>query len=158
MLNNSNFLLMPGGAITVRVAVLLDNPVPPSFDWGGLVTLFFVPAVIEVTFTVSVQEEPGGRVPPPKLRKVSPGVAFQVPLQVTADSGRIGYLHPGRHGVAEINAGQSNRGVWIREREAEVETPFSGMVVGEKLLVMVGGLATVSVAVLLAVPSRRSSN
>jgi len=33
---NSNALLIDGGAITVRVAVLLATPVPPSFDWGGL--------------------------------------------------------------------------------------------------------------------------
>ncbi|MGH9763216.1 MAG: hypothetical protein ACREDR_19455, partial [Blastocatellia bacterium] len=59
---NTNALLIVGGPTTVSVAVLLATPNPPSFDWGALVALFIVPAIVPVTFTVNVQELPGGRV------------------------------------------------------------------------------------------------
>ena len=56
---------------------------------------------------------------PPKIkegiaRRGVPGSAASA-----ADSGGVGHLHPGRHGVAKTNAGQSNRRVRVREREAK---------------------------------------
>lgn len=77
-----NTIAIDGGATTVRVAALLATPVPPSFDPGGLVALLMTPALVLVRLTVSEQSEPGGSVPPPKLRKESPGVAFHVPEHV----------------------------------------------------------------------------
>jgi hypothetical protein len=77
-----NALLIVGGLTTVKTAVLLGEPVPPSTESTPLVVLLFGPAVVPVTLTVSVQEAPGASVPPPKFSVVSPGVAFHVPVQV----------------------------------------------------------------------------
>ncbi len=50
-------LLIVGGAITVRVAVLLALPVP-RLEVSAPVMLFFVPAVVPVTFTEIAQRVP----------------------------------------------------------------------------------------------------
>jgi len=117
--------------------------------------LLIIPALVAVTLTVSVQELPPGRVPPPKLRVVSPGVAFQVPLQVLPIPAGLATCNPDP-GVklslklTPVKVTDAFGFVSVRLR---VETPFSGMVVGEKLLPMAGGLTTRSVAVLLVVPA-----
>jgi hypothetical protein len=56
MLAAPNALLMVGGATTVRVAVLLVVPVPPSVEVIVLVVLTASPAAMPFTVTVSVHE------------------------------------------------------------------------------------------------------
>src|SRR5215472_9833565 len=50
-----NALLIEGGATTLRVAVLLTAPVPLSVEEIAPVVLGLLPAVVPVTFTLSVQ-------------------------------------------------------------------------------------------------------
>jgi len=52
-----NALLIVGGATTLRVAVLLGEPVPPSVELTAPVVLFASPSTVPVTFTVKVQDE-----------------------------------------------------------------------------------------------------
>jgi hypothetical protein len=52
-----NALLIVGGATTLRVAVLLVAPVPPSVELIAPVVLLASPATVPVTFTVNVQDE-----------------------------------------------------------------------------------------------------
>src|SRR6266852_5670148 len=53
-----NALAMVGGATTVRVAVLLTVPVPPSMEPTAVVALALLPAVVPVTSTINVQDKP----------------------------------------------------------------------------------------------------
>jgi hypothetical protein len=147
MLPGENALLIVGGATTVSVAVLLATPAPPSFDCGALVALFFTPAVVPLTFTLSVQDEPGGSVPPPKFKVVSPGVAFHVPVQVVVGLAGFATSNPAGK-LSEKLTPVSVTPVFglVRVRVKLVE-PFSGMVDAPNALLTVGGATTVSVAV-----------
>ena len=72
-----------GGATTVRTAVLLVAPVPPSVEVTAPVVLLFVPAVVPVTSTENVQVDPAAgdavSVPPERLIEVAPAFAVMVP-------------------------------------------------------------------------------
>lgn len=57
MLAAPNALLIVGGATTLRVAVLLGKPVPPSVELIAPVVLLASPATVPVTFTVKVHDE-----------------------------------------------------------------------------------------------------
>src|SRR5437899_507863 len=78
-----NALTIDGGATTVRLAVLLAAPVPPSVDVTAFVVLLFVPAVVPVTLTENVQVDPAAgdavSVPPERLIEVAPAFAVMVP-------------------------------------------------------------------------------
>src|SRR6185437_6138751 len=52
MLLGLNTLAMDGGATTLRVAVLLGEPVPPSVELTAPVVLLASPSTVPVTFTV----------------------------------------------------------------------------------------------------------
>ena len=107
-----------------------------------------VPALVLVTFTVSEQELPAGRVPPPKFKKVSPGVAFQVPLQVEPIPAGFATCNPD----PEVKLSEKLTPVravpafGLEIVRVIVDTPPTGIVVGLKDLVTVGGDTTVSVA------------
>src|SRR6266849_1330239 len=77
-------LLIVGGATTVSEAVLLVEPVPPSVEVMALVVLFFTPAVVPVTFTENVHDDPAAgdavNVPPERLMLPLPATAVIVPL------------------------------------------------------------------------------
>src|SRR5207244_9063360 len=76
-------LTIDGGATTVRLAVLLAAPVPPSVDVTAFVVLLFVPAVVPVTLTEHVHDEPAPGdavlVPPESLIEPLPATAVTVP-------------------------------------------------------------------------------
>jgi len=74
-----NALAIEGGATTTMLAEAAP-PVPPSFEVTVLVVLFLVPAIVPVTFTLNVQNEPAAMVPPDKLIALVPCVAVTVPL------------------------------------------------------------------------------
>ena len=79
-----NDLVIAGGATTVNVAVLLVDPVPTSVEVMALVVLSFVPAVVPVTATVNVQDDPAAgeavSVAPDRVTLLLPAVAVIIPL------------------------------------------------------------------------------
>ena len=147
MLPGLNALLIVGGATTVRVAVLLATPVPPSFDCGAFVVLFFAPAVVPVTFTLRVQDVPGASVPPPKFSVVSPGVAFHVPVHVVRGLAGFATCNPaGKLSEKLTPVNVTPVFGFVRVNVSTVE-PFSGIDDAPNALLTVGGCTTVSVAV-----------
>ena len=76
-----NTLLMVGGRATMVLAAAV-LPLPPSNDPITEVTLFFTPAEVPVTVTVTVQVPLAGMVPPVRLMEVAAATAVRVPPQV----------------------------------------------------------------------------
>jgi hypothetical protein len=74
-----NALAIEGGATTLTLAEAVP-PVPPSVEDTLPVVLFFVPAVVPVTFTLNVQVPPAAIVPPERLIVPEPATAVTVPL------------------------------------------------------------------------------
>src|SRR5260370_2381889 len=72
-------LVMLGGATTVRFAVLLVPPVPPSVEVTALVVLLFALAVGPVTFTENVHPVLAASVAPDKFTEPDPCAAVIVP-------------------------------------------------------------------------------
>ena len=138
-------LAIVGGATTVRVAVLLATPVPPSLDWGAFVALLIVPGSVLVTLTTSVQEPPGGSVPPPKFKVVSPGVAFQVPQAtvLTPDGFATCSPDPPVKLSEKLTPVRVTPAFGLLTTSVIVDVPPTGIVVGLKDFVTVGGDATV---------------
>jgi hypothetical protein len=69
-----------GGATTAILAVAV-LPVPPLVE-PTVTLLFFAPAVVPVTFKLSVQEAPAASVSPDRLTADEPVAAAAVPVQV----------------------------------------------------------------------------
>src|SRR5438105_6991051 len=71
MLEGLKALAIAGGAITVSTAVLLVAPVPPCVEVTAPVVLLFAPAVVPVTSTENVHDDPATgaavSVPPDRL-------------------------------------------------------------------------------------------
>ena len=98
-----------GGAITVKLAVLLAAPGTVSFAVIGPVVLFSVPNVFGAfTFTEIEQVasngfEPGPNIPPAKLMDDEPAIAVIVPPQLLVRSlGESSTSPPGRLSAKEI--------------------------------------------------------
>lgn len=70
-----NALVNVGAAMTIRVAVLLVRPVPPSVELIAVVVLFFAPSVLAVTSTLIVQLELTGSESPDTLIDDAPAAA-----------------------------------------------------------------------------------
>src|SRR6266849_4932579 len=147
-----NALVMVGGATTVRAAALLVLPAPVSAELMAPVVLDLVPADVPVTFTLMEHEPIEASVPPVKLMVLEPAVSDTVPVHVVlAPLGEDTTKPAGRLSVkatpvsAKLEFGLLMLNVKLVE-------PFSGIVAAPKALLMVGGLATVSVAILLVVP------
>jgi hypothetical protein len=134
----------------VRVAVLLGAPVPPGVELTGPVILFFVPTVVPLTFTDTVQLEEIA--PPLRLTEVALATAVNIPPQPLETPGGLATCRPlGRESVKESwNSGRPKLELLIWKMSTEV--PPTTMLFGENVLVIVAGLATTSVAVLLVVP------
>src|SRR5215472_13949870 len=78
-----NALATTGGATTVNVAVLLVAPVPPLVELTVPVVLDTEPAAVPVTFTTTVQVDPGvAMLPPVRLMLVEFAAAVTVPPQL----------------------------------------------------------------------------
>jgi hypothetical protein len=71
-------LAIEGGATTLILAEAFP-PVPPSVELILPVVLFFVPAVVPVTFTANVHELLAAIVPPERLTEPDPALAVIVP-------------------------------------------------------------------------------
>ena len=147
-----------GGATTVRLAVLLVVPVPPSVDVIALVVLLFVPAVVPVTFTENVQDDPtageAARVPPLKLTLPLPATAVMVPapqvpdrpfgVATTSPADRVSVKATPLSVLAVLGL------VTVNDNEV---LPFSGMLDVPNTLLTVGGATTVRFAVFDAKPA-----
>src|SRR5216683_7580117 len=102
MLAVANDLLIVGGPMTFSVAVLLVVPVPPLLELTAPVVLFFTPAVVPVTSTLIVQLLLDARLPPLKLRVVSPAEGLNVPPQPLLEFGVLATTKPA--GRLSVNA------------------------------------------------------
>src|SRR5260370_404327 len=83
MLAAPNALLMVGGATTVRLAVLLAEPVPPLVELTAPVVFDSLPACVPVTFFLMVRVSPSSALfPPTTLFGFVLAVAVTAPPQV----------------------------------------------------------------------------
>src|SRR5258708_902816 len=152
MLVGLKTLAMVGGATTVRVAVLLVVPVPPSVEVIAPVVLFSSPALVPVTFTEKVQEDPaaGDAVNDPLLRVMVllPAVAVTVPLpQAPVSPFGVATTTPaGRLSVNAIPLSALAVFGFVMVK-LSVLFVFSGTLIGLKALLMVGGATTMRLAV-----------
>src|SRR5205807_1978911 len=128
-------------------AVLLAAPVPPSVEVTAPVVLLFVPAVVPVTSTENVQVDPAAgdavSVPPERLIEPLPAAVVIVPAP----------HEPVMFGVAATTTPEGRVSVKATPLSATFVFGFvivklsvlfvlSGMLVGLKLFVMLGGAAT----------------
>src|SRR6266852_5896296 len=144
-------LAIDGGATTVRIAVLLTAPVPPSVELTAPVVLLLLPAVVPVTSTEKVHDEPAAgdavSVPPDKLMVLLPAVAVIVPLPqepvtlgvaaTTTPAGKLSVKPTPLSALAVFGL------VMVK---LNVLVAFNAMLVGLKPLLMVGGATTVRLA------------
>src|SRR5258708_70850 len=141
-----NALLRTAGEVTVSEA--LDVlPVPPSVE-VTVTLLFFTPAVVLVISTETVHEAFAASVPPDKLTDVAFATAVVVPPQVLFAFGGLARINPaGRISVNAIPVRSTFVfGFWMVK--VKVVKPPIGCKGALNDLVIVGGAATVSVAVL----------
>jgi hypothetical protein len=145
-----NTLAIDGGATTLMLAEAVP-PVPPSVEVTLPEVLFLVPAVVPVTSTEKVQEEPAAgdavSVPPDKLIVLLPAVAVIVPLPhepvilgvaaTTSPAGRVSLKPTPLSALAVFGL------VMVKPR---VLLAFNAMLVGLKALLIVGGATTVRLA------------
>ena len=137
------------GAASTETEAEAVRPVPPSFEVTAAVVLFWVPAVVPVTFTEKVQGVLAARVAPDKLTTPPPAVAVMVPPPQLPDSPLLGEEIASPEGSVSLKATPESATVVFRfeiVKLKEVE-PFTGMVDAPKLLLMVGGPTTVILAV-----------
>lgn len=137
-------------AVTVRVAVLLVLPVPPSFDVTALVVLFCAPTAMPVTFKETVHELLAATVPPLRLMELP--LALAVPAQVLLRL--LGEETARPAGRLSLNATPVRASVFgfvmVKVRLVEAS---NGMLAAPKALLIVGGEKTVRLAVaVLPVP------
>src|SRR5712671_306998 len=149
MLAAPNALLRTGAPTTV-IEALEVFPVPPSVEVTWTL-LFFTPAVVPVTLTENVQEEPAAgdavSVPPDKLTLPLPATAVMVPLpQDPVSPFGVASTRPaGRVSVKATPLSATFVFGFVMVKLNEVD-PFNGMLAAPKDLVIVGGVATVRFA------------
>ncbi len=153
MLAAPNALAMLGGPITVMLAVLLVAPAPLSFDEIGPVVLFCTPAAMPLTLRLIVHDAFAARVPPVRLIEPDPAAAVIVPLQVVASPFGVATCKPaGSVSLNAIPVSPSDAFGLLSVKVSEVFA-FKRMLAAPKAFVMVGGVATVKLAVaVLPVP------
>jgi hypothetical protein len=152
MLAAPNALLMVGGPTTVRLAVLLVAPAPVSVELMAPVVLGLLPAVVPVTFTLIEHEPPDVRVPLLRLMLLLAAVAVTVPLQVSLSPLGVATTKPAGRVSLKLTPVRPNPALGLLRVKVKLVVPFSGMLAAPNALLIVGGLATVRVAVLLATP------
>src|SRR5262249_8410842 len=93
MLDEPNPLLIEGGATTVMLADAV-LPLPPLVEVTLPVVLFFIPAVVPVTSTITVQVPLAEMVPPLNESEVSPAAGVKVPPQEVLELGVLATTNP----------------------------------------------------------------
>jgi hypothetical protein len=151
MLVGLKTLAIDGGATTVRTAVLLVAPVPPSVEVIAPVVLLLLPALVPVTSTEKVHVDPAAgdavSVPPDRLMVLLPAVAVIVPLPqepvtfgvaaTTTPAGKLSVKPTPLRALAVFGL------VMVK---LSVLLVFNATVVGLKALLIVGGATTVMLA------------
>jgi len=84
-----NAFAIEGGATTLRVAVLLVVPVPPSLELTAPVVFSLLPAVVPVTSTLIAHVLLAATVPALRLTVVAPAGAVNVPPHVLLALGTV---------------------------------------------------------------------
>ncbi len=158
MLLGLNSLEIVGGATTVRTAVLLVVPVPPSVEVIAPVVLLLLPAIVPVTSTEKVQVDPAAgdavRVPPERVMVLLRAVAVIVPAPqepvmlgvaaTTTPAGRLSVKATPLSALAVFGLVMVKLSVLLE---------FNATLVGLKALLMVGGPTTMTLALaVLPVP------
>src|ERR1051325_2637921 len=153
MLAAPNAFAMLGGPITVMLAVLLVAPAPLSFDEIGPVVLFCTPAAMPLTFRLMVHELFAARVPPVKLIEPDPAAAVAVPPPLLVQPLGVATTKPaGSVSLKATPVSAIDVFGFAMLKVSEVEA-FSRMLAAPKAFVIVGGVATVKLAVaVLPVP------
>jgi hypothetical protein len=133
---------------TVRAAVLLVDPVPPSFDVTAPVVLLFTPLVVPVTLTANMQFPLAASVPPESDTLLEPIVAVitpapHVPVRpfgeaITRPAGKLSVKLTPARALPVFGF------VIVKVREV---VPLREMLAAPKALLMVGGATTVSEAI-----------
>ena len=147
-----NALVMVGGATTVRAAVLLVLPAPVSAELMAPVVLDLVPADVPVTFTPMEHEPIEASVPPVKLMVLEPAVSDTVPVHVVLAPLGVDTTKPAGRLSVKVTPVSAKLEFGLLMLNVKLVEPFSGIVAAPKALLMVGGVATVRVAVLLVPP------
>jgi hypothetical protein len=151
MVEGLKTLAIEGGATTVKTAVLLVVPVPPSVEVTGPVVLLLLPAIVPVTSTENVHDDPAAgdavNVPPDRVIVLLPATAVIVPLpQEPVTFGVAATTTPA--GKLSVNATPlSALAVFALVMvKLSALVAFNAMLVGLKLLLMVAGATTVRLA------------
>ena len=140
-----NALLMVGGRATMVLAAAV-LPLPPSTDPITEVTLFFTPAEVPVTVTVTVQVPLAGMVPPVRLMEVAAGAAVRVPPQVFDCTTGLATTMP--VGSASVKFAPVKAMVFVLVSvKLKVVLVLMGNTDSANDLLMDGGVATTKVAV-----------
>src|SRR5215469_5119830 len=144
MLAAPKALLIVGGATTVIEAFEV-LPFPPFVELTETL-LFFAPAVVPVTFTETVQDAPGARLPPDKDTEDDALIAVAVPPQLLVRLAGVATTRPA--GRLSVNATPFNvKLVLLLEIvSVRVVVPFSGMLAAPNAFVILGALITVRLA------------
>jgi len=150
MLLAPNALLIVAGAttVTVALAVLL---LPPSVELT-CTELLLSPAVVPCTFTETAHEALAASVPPDRPTELAPAVAVGVPPQVLLRLGVEATTSPAGRLSVNDNPLSVTLLFGLLMLIVNKVVPFSGIFVGANVLATLGGLATLSVAVLLVAP------
>ena len=129
-----------GGPTTVNVALAV-LPLPPSLEVTLPLTLFLTPAVVAVTLTETVQVPLAARVPPLKVKVVSPGFGAKDPPQDADAFGEDATWSP--EGRESVNPTPVNDKVvfGLVIVNVKVEAPPTGIWVGLNALLIEGGAA-----------------
>src|SRR6266700_2434964 len=141
-----NALVIVGGATTVMLAEAV-LPVPPLVEVTFPVVLFFTPAVVPVTFAVSVQLLLTAMVPPVREMLPEPATAVAVPPQVLVNPLGVATTNPA--GSVSVNATPVSATALppglVIVKVSEV-VPFSGRFAAPKALAIDGGATTLMLA------------
>ena len=146
-----NALAIDGGATTVSIAVLLVVPVPPSVEVTFPVVLLLLPAVVPVTSTENVHEEPAPgdavSVPPVRLMALLPVVAVIAPLpQEPVTLGGVATRTPAGKLSVKASPLRVLAVFGLVMVKLSMLLAFNTTLVGLNALLMVGGVNTVTLA------------
>lgn len=153
MLPLSNDLAIVGGSVAAALTITLADavpPVPPSFELTAPVVLFFVPAVVALTFTLKVHEALAARVPPDNVMLLEPAVAVIVPTpQLPVRPFGVATTSPDGSGSVKPTPVSEDALVLPSVKVSEVD-PLTGMLTLPKALAMLGGTAPLPLVVIRA--------
>jgi hypothetical protein len=147
-------LLIEGGNSTVTLADAVP-PVPPSTDVTAPVVLFCAPATVPTTFTLNVHAALAFSVAPVRLTLLPPALAAIVPPphDPVRPFGAATAIPAGNVSVKPTPVSGIVFAAGFVRVKLRLVVPFRGIVAAPNVLVIAGGTATVTVAVLLIAPA-----